>query len=53
MHSLMLTLLNIFFLKKFLSAKISEQQKTEKVDILGMCYEVFKNVAVLLNENPG
>ncbi|CAH8462426.1 unnamed protein product [Schistosoma guineensis] len=31
---------------------ISEQQKTEKVDILGMCYEVFKNVAVLLNENP-
>ncbi|CAI2724475.1 unnamed protein product [Schistosoma spindalis] len=31
---------------------ISEQQKTEKVDILGMCYEVFQNVAVLLNENP-
>ncbi|KAK4474066.1 hypothetical protein MN116_003376 [Schistosoma mekongi] len=31
---------------------ISEQPKTEKVDILGMCYEVFKNVSILLNENP-
>ncbi|KAH8851974.1 STARP-like antigen [Schistosoma japonicum] len=30
----------------------SEQLKTEKVDILGMCYEVLKNVTILLNENP-
>ncbi|CAH8445707.1 unnamed protein product [Schistosoma turkestanicum] len=31
---------------------ISEQSKTEKVDILGMCYEVFKNVTILFNERP-
>ncbi|CAH8478742.1 unnamed protein product [Heterobilharzia americana] len=31
---------------------VSDQRKTEKVDILGICYEVFENVSILLNERP-
>ncbi|VDQ00971.1 unnamed protein product [Trichobilharzia regenti] len=32
--------------------EISEQIKIEKVDILRICYEVFGNVGILLNERP-
>ncbi|CAH8831859.1 unnamed protein product [Trichobilharzia szidati] len=32
--------------------EISEQTKIEKVDILRICYEVFGNVGILLNERP-